>query len=156
MFHKFLQGYDFLFLPFAAFSPAAILTTQTFCRTTNVLQGLVIRRWAAVIVKTMKQTWWCFKYISDKPSLAICTLCIYWRGVFFLHISIYVRLTVRLTLVSSEYHIIAGASHFHKTPAIALLLWGFWLRRTRTYFSKYNLCHFLWLFLYQAIFSKVF
>lgn len=75
---------------------------------------------------------------------------------FFLHISMYVHLTIRLTLVSSEYHIIAGAGHFHKTPAIALLLWGFWLRRARTYFSKYNLCHFLWLFLYQAMLFKGF
>lgn len=59
--------------------------------------------------------------------------------------------TVRLTLVSLEHHIIAESGHFHKTPAIALRLWGFWLRRAPTYFGKYNLCHFLWLFLYQAV-----
>lgn len=44
MFHNFLHGYDFLFLPSAAVSPAAVLATQTFCKTAAALQGLVIRR----------------------------------------------------------------------------------------------------------------
>lgn len=128
--------------------------------TAAAAQPLIIRKWAAVIVKTMTKTWWCFKCISGKTLNCNMRCSMYALGTFLKKIYFWTRAfmcsTVQLTLVSLEHHIIAESGHFHKTPAIALRLWGFWHQRAPTYFGKYNLCHFLWLFLYQAVLFKGF
>lgn len=51
--------------------------------TAAAAQTLVIRRWAAVIVKTMTKTWWCFKYISDETLNCNMRRFMYALGTFF-------------------------------------------------------------------------
>lgn len=54
--------------------------------TAAAAQPLVIRRWAAVIVKTMTKTWWCFKCISGKTLNCNMRCFMYALGTVFLKI----------------------------------------------------------------------